>query len=198
MVVRMETLWSVETFDVLEEYPTSIFRRCRIQSENLKIYVNFGCVRITFFPAEILGKCWSGDEPTPRSWGLLEKPLIAQPLNFLFYGTRTFIAMFGRTLNCSISWARSVQAIPPYPIYLRSILILPSHLRPGLPNDLFWFSNRTRVPPTGISELACSVCGQSVPIMLPYSEFMFTWLFLLPVTAPFRFFISAKSTQWSL
>jgi hypothetical protein len=37
----------------------------------------------------------------------------------------------------SLSWARSIQSIPSYPITLRYILILFTHLRLGLPSRLF-------------------------------------------------------------
>jgi hypothetical protein len=69
------------------------------------------------------------------SWSLLEKQPIVQLLkNFLaFYGTRKFITVFTRALHWSISWARSFQSIPSYLISLRSILILSTHLRLGLP-----------------------------------------------------------------
>jgi hypothetical protein len=73
------------------------------------------------------------------SWALLEKPPILQLLkNFpAFYGTRRFITVFTRALHWSRSWARSIQSIPSHPIPLRSILILSTHLRLGLPSGLF-------------------------------------------------------------
>jgi hypothetical protein len=61
-----------------------------------------------------------------------------QPLkNFpAFYGTRSFITVFTRALHWSLSRARSNQYIPSHPISLRSILVLSTHLRLGLPSDL--------------------------------------------------------------
>jgi hypothetical protein len=44
--------------------------------------------------------------------------------------------MFTRSLHWSLSWARSIQSIPPHHI-LRSMLILSSHLRLGLPSSSF-------------------------------------------------------------
>jgi hypothetical protein len=44
--------------------------------------------------------------------------------------------MFTRALHWFLSWARSIQSIPPHPISLRSILILFSHCL-GLPSGLF-------------------------------------------------------------
>jgi hypothetical protein len=46
-----------------------------------------------------------------------------------FYGTRRFITVFTR--------ATSIQSIPSHPIPLRSILILSTHLRLGLPSGVF-------------------------------------------------------------
>jgi hypothetical protein len=73
------------------------------------------------------------------SWALLEKLPIVQPLkNFpAFYGTRKFITAFTRALHWSLSLARSIQSIPSHPISLRSILILSTHLRLGLPSGIF-------------------------------------------------------------
>jgi hypothetical protein len=49
-----------------------------------------------------------------------------------FYGTRRFIAVFTRTLHWSLSWARSIQSIPPHPISLRPISLLSTYQRFGL------------------------------------------------------------------
>jgi hypothetical protein len=73
---------------------------------------------------------WAQPSPltlTSWSWVLLEKPPVAQLLkNFpTFYGTRRFITVFTRALHWSLSWARSIQYIPPHPIYLRSNIIPP-------------------------------------------------------------------------
>jgi hypothetical protein len=81
------------------------------------------------------------------SWALLEKPPIVQLLkNFpAFYGTRRFITVFKRALHWSLSWARSIQSIPSYPISLRSILILFTHLHLGLPSGLFPSGSPTNI-----------------------------------------------------
>jgi hypothetical protein len=54
-----------------------------------------------------------------------------------FYGTRRFIAPFATARHLSLSWARSIQSMPTQPTSWRSILILSSHLRLGLPSGLF-------------------------------------------------------------
>jgi hypothetical protein len=75
---------------------------------------------------------------TPRSRAHLEKQPVVQLLkNFPeFYWTKRFITVFTKTLNCSLSWVRSIQSIPPHLIALKSVLILSSHLRLGLPSGL--------------------------------------------------------------
>ncbi|PNF42139.1 hypothetical protein B7P43_G10280 [Cryptotermes secundus] len=69
---------------------------------------------------------------------LEELPILQLLKNFpAFYGTRMFITMFTRALHWSLSSARSIQSIPSHPISLRSILLLFTHLRLGLPSGLF-------------------------------------------------------------
>jgi hypothetical protein len=64
------------------------------------------------------------------SWALLEEPPIMQLLKFpAFYGIRRFNTVFTRVLHWSLSSAISIQFTPSYPISLRSILILSTHLR---------------------------------------------------------------------
>jgi hypothetical protein len=55
-----------------------------------------------------------------------------------FYRTRRFITVCTRALHWSPSWARSIQFTPSHPISLRSILILSTHSRLGLPSHSFW------------------------------------------------------------
>jgi hypothetical protein len=75
---------------------------------------------------------------TPWSWTLLEMtPVLQLHKNFpAFYGIRRFITVFTIAFYWSLSWARSIQFIPPHPISLRSILILCTYLRLGLPSGL--------------------------------------------------------------
>jgi hypothetical protein len=47
--------------------------------------------------------------------------------------------VFTRALHWSISWARSIPSITYHPISLRSILILSTHLRLGLPSGFLTF-----------------------------------------------------------
>ena len=76
---------------------------------------------------------------TPWSRVLLEKQTGSQLVKKFpaFYGTQKFITAFTRPRHLSLSWARSIQSISPHPTSWKSILILSSHLRLGLPSGLF-------------------------------------------------------------
>ena len=54
-----------------------------------------------------------------------------------FHGTRRFITALTSVHHLSLSWASPIQSIYPHPTTWRSILILSTHLRPGLPSGLF-------------------------------------------------------------
>ena len=53
-----------------------------------------------------------------------------------FHGTRMFITALTSFRQLFLSWARPIQSIYPHPISWRSILILSTHLRLGLPGGL--------------------------------------------------------------
>ena len=53
------------------------------------------------------------------------------------YGIRRFNTAFTKVRQWSLSWAETTQLLALIPISLRSILILSSHLRLGLPKGLF-------------------------------------------------------------
>ena len=53
-----------------------------------------------------------------------------------FHGSRRFITALTSVRHVSLSWASAIQSIYPYPTSWRSILILSTHLRLGLPSGL--------------------------------------------------------------
>jgi hypothetical protein len=55
----------------------------------------------------------------------------------LLYGTRIFITTFTSVRHLYLTWASSIHSIPSHRTSSRSILILSSHPRLGLPSGLF-------------------------------------------------------------
>ena len=53
-----------------------------------------------------------------------------------FHGTRRFITALTSVRHLSLSWVSPIQSIDPHPISWRSVLILSTHLRLGLPIGL--------------------------------------------------------------
>jgi len=89
-----------------------------------------------------LSHCRTGSCPyllTPCSRVILEKLTGLQLVKKFpaFSGTRRFITAFTNARHLSLSWSSSIQSITPHPNSWRSILILSSHLRLGLPSGLF-------------------------------------------------------------
>ena len=72
---------------------------------------------------------------TPRCRVLLEKLTGLQLVKKFpaFHGTRRFIAALTSVRHLSLSWASPIQLIYPHHTSCRSILILSTHLRLGLP-----------------------------------------------------------------
>ena len=88
---------------------------------------------------------------TPWSRVLLEKltgSAASQEIPRIF-GTRRILTVITSARHLSLSWANSIQSPQTHPTYWRSILILSSHLRLGLPNGLFpsGFPTRTLCTP---------------------------------------------------
>ena len=54
-----------------------------------------------------------------------------------FHGTRRFITVLTSVRHLSLFWANPIQSTYPHPTSWRSILILSTHLRLGLPSGLF-------------------------------------------------------------
>ena len=76
---------------------------------------------------------------TPWCRVLLEKLTGLQPVKKfpVFYGTRRFITALTSVRQLSLSWVSPIQSINPNLTSWRSILILSTHLRLGLPSGLF-------------------------------------------------------------
>ena len=76
---------------------------------------------------------------TPWCGVLLEKLTDLQLVKKFpaFHGTRRFITALTSVRHLSPSWASPIQSIYPHPTSWRSILILSTHVRLGLPRGLF-------------------------------------------------------------
>ena len=75
---------------------------------------------------------------TPWCRVLLEKLIGLQLVKKFsaFHGTRRFITALTGVGHLSLSWASSIQSIYPHPTSWRTLLILLTHLRLGLPSGL--------------------------------------------------------------
>ena len=75
---------------------------------------------------------------TPWCRVLLEKLTGLKPVKKFpaFHGTRSFITALTSVRHLSLSWSSPIQSIYPHPTSWRSVLILSTHLRLGLPSGL--------------------------------------------------------------
>jgi len=91
-----------------------------------------------------------------------------------FYGTRRLITAFTSAHLLSLSWASSIHSIPPHPISWRSILILSSHLRLGLPSGPFPSGFPTKILHTPLLSPILATC----PAHLILVDFITRTLFI--------------------
>ena len=75
-----------------------------------------------------------------------------------FHGTRRFITALTSVRHLSLSWASPIQSIYPHPTSWRSILILSTHLRLGLPSGLFPSGFPTKTLYTPLSSPIRATC----------------------------------------
>jgi hypothetical protein len=75
-----------------------------------------------------------------------------------FHGTRRFITALTSVRHLPLSWARPIQSVYPHPTSWRSILILTTHLRLGLPSGLFPSGFPTKTLYTPLSSPIRATC----------------------------------------
>ena len=75
-----------------------------------------------------------------------------------FHGTQRFITALTSLCHPSLSWASPIQSIYPHPTSWRSILILSTHLRLGLPSGFFPSGFPTKTLYTPLSSSIRATC----------------------------------------
>ena len=75
-----------------------------------------------------------------------------------FHGTQWFITALTSVRQLSLSWASPIQSTYPYPTSWRSVLILSTHLRLGLPSGLFPSGFPTKTLYTSLSSPKRATC----------------------------------------
>ena len=75
-----------------------------------------------------------------------------------FHGTRRFITALTSVRHLSLSWASPIQSIYPHPTSWRSVLILSTHLRLGLPSNLLPSGFLTKTLYTALSSPKRASC----------------------------------------
>ena len=91
-----------------------------------------------------------------------------------FHATRRFITALTSVRHLSLSWASPIQSIYPHPTSWRSILILSTHLRLGLPGGLFPFGLPTKTLYAPLSSPIRATC----PAHLILLDFITRWITL--------------------
>jgi len=104
-------------------------------------------VQITYSPTP-----WCRDLPEQLPGLQLVKKFTA------FHGTQRFITALTRVRHLSLSWGSPIQSIYSHPTSWRSILIISTHLRLGLPSGLFPFGFPTKTLYTAISSSIRATC----------------------------------------
>ena len=130
---------------------------------------------------------------TPWCRVLLEKLTCLQLVKKFsaFYGTRRFVTALTSFRHLSLSWTSPIQSTYPHPTSWRSILILSTHLRLGIPSGLFpsGFPTKTLYAPLSspiratcqahlilLDFITRTILGGSTDHFQQYRNFPYHWL----------------------
>ena len=97
-----------------------------------------------------------------------------------FHGNRRFITAHTSVRHLSLSWAIPIQSTCPHLTSWRSILILSTHLRLGLPSGLFPPVSPPR-PYTPLSSPIRATCPDHLILL----QLMHIWLYFIQISTPF-------------
>jgi hypothetical protein len=119
-----------------------------------------------------------------------------------FYGTRKFITIFIRALHWSYPKPDRLKSIPSHPSSLRSILILFTYPRLGLPSGLFNSVVPINILYAFFSPHSCYMPCQSHRSWVVHSNFIWRRvqvlkLLIMQFSPIFRQFISVRSKYFS-
>ena len=105
-------------------------------------------IRMMLYAMQQHGKYWV-NLLTPWCRVLLEQLTGLQLVKKFpaFHGTQRFITALTSVRHLSLSWASPTQSIYPHPTSWRSILILSTHLRLGLPSEITHYNAQFKIYP---------------------------------------------------
>ena len=121
--VPLVSSWRMKEQNLISFTPVQylILRVCNVHNITAPSHIVFSCITLT-----------------PWCRVLLEKLTGLQLVKKFptFHGTQRFITALTSIRHISLSWASPIQSIYPHPTSWRSVLILSTHLRLGLPSCL--------------------------------------------------------------
>ena len=151
---------------------------------NNTLYTPLSSLRTSAYPCHLSFHGCSHIKPrpdllTPWCRVLLEKLTGLQLVKKFpaFHGTRRFITALTNVRHLSLSWASPIRSIYPHPTSWRSILILSTHLRLGLPSGPLpsgFPTLYTRIPKATYTHSECVMLSASA-----LQQWLQEWAFLL-------------------